>query len=132
MSSLGGWVSGDDGSGSGGGSDYGEVLSHWRVAPGVTLFSNPMDRLRLARVLEGIRAAVCDHDASCGDPVRGVALSPAEHELLGLAEVWGIPVLAWDDVAAGQFRLLCDRHGVLIPQVDTVDELLERWTYHLD
>lgn len=91
-----------------------------------------MDRPRLARALEGIGGAVSDHDATCGHPVRGVALSPADHTQLGLAEVWGIPVLAWDDVPTGQFRLLCDRRGVLIPQIDTVDQLLERWTYHLD
>jgi hypothetical protein len=91
-----------------------------------------VDRSRLIRVVEGIRVALCDHDASCGDPVRGVALSTEDHDQLRLVEVWGIPVLTWEDVAQGQFRLLCDRHGVLIPQVDTVDEVLERWTYHLD
>jgi hypothetical protein len=83
-------------------------------------------------VVEGIRDAITEHDAECEDVVRGIALSSQDHAELGLAELWGIPVLAWDDVEAGKFRLLCERHGVLIPRVDTVDELLERWTYHLD
>jgi hypothetical protein len=91
-----------------------------------------VDRQRLARVTEGIRDALREHDGECGDGVRGIALNPADYAELGLAELWGIPVLAWADVTAGQFRVLCDRQGVLIPQVETVDELLERWTYHLD
>jgi hypothetical protein len=101
-----------------------------QVAPGLS--SAAMDRERLARVVEGICAALREHDGRCDDAVRGIALSLQDHGLLNLAEVCGIPVLAWEDVAEGQFRLLCDRHGVLIPRVETVDELLERWTYHLD
>lgn len=83
-------------------------------------------------MLEGIRDALREHDIACGDVVRGIALDPNDHSELGLAELWGIPALAWDDVPAGQFRLLCDAQGLLIPQVETVEELLERWTYHLD
>lgn len=91
-----------------------------------------MDRERLVRVVEGIGAALHEHKDQCDDAVRGVALSPQDHARLNLAEVWGIPVLEWEDVAEGQLRLLCDRQGVLIPRVETVNELLERWTYHLD
>jgi hypothetical protein len=90
------------------------------------------DHQRLARVLEGFRGALREHDRECEDVVRGIALNPENHAELKLAELWGIPVLAWDDVAAEQFRLLCDGHGVLIPRVETAEELLERWTYHLD
>ena len=44
----------------------------------------------------------------------------------------GLPVLAWEEVPQGTLRLLCEARGVLIPQVDTCQELLDRWNYHLE
>jgi hypothetical protein len=31
-----------------------------------------------------------------------------------------------------RYQLLCEAHGILIPEVDTVDELLDRWAYQLE
>ena len=41
-------------------------------------------------------------------------------------------MLAWEEVPQGTLRLLCEARGVLIPQVDTCQELLDRWNYHLE
>jgi hypothetical protein len=87
---------------------------------------------RVARVLEGVRDALDAHARDCGDRVLGVAVHPEDHGELLVAELWGLPVLAWEDVAQGRFRLLCEAQCVLIPQVDTCEELLDRWNYHLE
>lgn len=80
----------------------------------------------------GAREAFDAHARDCGDRVVGVALHPDDHDTLSIAELWGLPVLAYDDVPAGTLRLLCEAEGVLIPQVYTFEEVLERWTYHLE
>jgi hypothetical protein len=87
---------------------------------------------RITRVLEGVRAALGAHERECGDRILAVALNPDDHHELVIAELWGLPVLAWDHVPEGAFRLLCEGFCVLVPQVDTYEELIERWTYHLD
>lgn len=74
---------------------------------------------------------VRSHAANCGDRVLGIALSPDDHRELQIVELWGLPVLAWDEVPAGRYRLLCEATVVLIPDVDTVQELFDRWTYDL-
>jgi hypothetical protein len=76
-------------------------------------------------------AALDDHREKCGDRVLGIALNPVDHDELLVAEVWGVPVLAWDNVEAGGFRFLCEAMGALIPQIDTFEDLLEHWTYRL-
>jgi hypothetical protein len=86
---------------------------------------------RAVKILEGVRADIERHGVDCGDRVLAVALSPSDHEELCIAEVWGLPVLAWGEVDQGRYRLLCEANGVLIPNVDTVDELLDRWAYDL-
>lgn len=84
---------------------------------------------RVSRVFEGVRQALDRHERECGDRVSAVALHPDDHAHLSIAELWGIPVLAWDAVNPGNLRLLCDANGILILQVQTVDELLEHWAY---
>jgi hypothetical protein len=87
---------------------------------------------RVTRVLGGVRDALDSHARECGDHVLGVALHPEDHGELSIAEMWGLPVLAWEDVPQGTARLLCEARGLLIPQVDTCQELLDRWNYHLE
>jgi hypothetical protein len=87
---------------------------------------------RVTRVLDGVRDALAAHARECGDRVLGVALHPEDHGELSVAEMWGLPVLAWEDVPQGSLRLLCEARGVLIPRVDTCQELLDRWNYHLE
>jgi hypothetical protein len=86
---------------------------------------------RVVKILVGLRADLEAHAAACGDRVTGIALHPEDHRELCIAEVWGLPVLAWTEVERGNYRFLCEANGVLIPNVETVDELLERWAYDL-
>lgn len=72
------------------------------------------------------------HDHDCGDRVTAIALSPGDHAALCIAEIWGLPVLAWSEVSDGRYRLLCEATGMLIPNVNTVEELLDRWAYALE
>lgn len=87
---------------------------------------------RIAALVEEVRRALDKHKRQCGNRVVGIALDPEAHEELAIAEFWGLPVLAWDEVPKGEIELLCESMGVLVPPHDTVDDLLERWTYHLD
>jgi hypothetical protein len=87
---------------------------------------------RVTRVLEGVRDALDAHTRESGDRVLGVALHPEDHDELSVAEMWGLPVLACEEVPKGTLRLLCEARGVLIPQVDTCQELLGRWNHHLE
>lgn len=86
---------------------------------------------RAVKILMGLHVDMAKHDAECGDRVNAIALSPGDHQALCIAEIWGLPVLAWSDLSDGRYRLLCEATGLLIPQVDTVDELLDRWAYNL-
>jgi hypothetical protein len=87
---------------------------------------------RVTRILGGVHAALEDHNRDCGDRIVGIALHPDDHERLSIVELWGLPVLAWDLVEPGRLRLLCDATGTLIPPVDTYEDLIERWSYHLE
>lgn len=86
---------------------------------------------RVTRNLVAIGAALDQHREDCGDRVLGIALNPVDHRELAVAEIWGLPVLAWDDVGAGDFRVLCEANGSLIPQLETFEDLLDYWTYRL-
>lgn len=86
---------------------------------------------RVTRVLLKAAKAFEAHARDCGDRVVAIALHPDDHDELSIAEMWGLPVLAADDVPKGTLRLLCEANGVVIPDVHTVEDLLERWTYHL-
>lgn len=86
---------------------------------------------RIVKILAGVRADLEKHANRCGDRVLAIALSPSDHSELGIAEIWGLPVLAWGEVTDGRYRVLCEAEGVLIPNVETVDELRDRWAYDL-
>ncbi len=86
---------------------------------------------RITRVLTKIRTDLDDHACACGDRVLGIALHPDDHAELGLVEMFGLPVLAWDEVERGVLKMLCEAEGRLIPRVETAEELLEHCTYSL-
>jgi hypothetical protein len=87
---------------------------------------------RITRILGACDAALAVHAHDCGDRVLAIALNPHDHDLLCIAEIWGLPVLAWGAVERDRMRLLCEAEGTLIPRIDTYEELLERWTFHLE
>ncbi len=90
----------------------------------------PNPRLqRIVRVLLGLQASFDNHTATCGDRVLAIALSGIDWDELGVAEIWGLPVLAWEDIEPGRVKLLCEKEGHLIPQIDTVDDLTDIWDY---
>jgi hypothetical protein len=86
---------------------------------------------RIVRIIEGLRGDLESHASTCGDRPVGVALSPADHAELRVAEIWGLPVLAWAEIEPGHYKLLCEAEGILIPHIDTFEELADRWAYHL-
>jgi len=86
---------------------------------------------RVTKIIEGTRRDLEHHAATCGDRVLGIALNPSDHEALCVVELWGLRVLAWDEVPAGSYRILCEANGVLVPRVDTFEELMDRWEYDL-
>ncbi len=60
-----------------------------------------------------------------------IALCEADFENLELVEIWGLPVLAWEEVSAGRVKLLCQRESRLVPPHDTLEDLIESWEYRL-
>jgi hypothetical protein len=87
--------------------------------------------LRTIRILEGLAANFAHHAESCGDWVMAIALSEADFEKLEIAEIWGLPVLAWSEVELGRVKLLCQRESRLVPPHETVEDLIEAWEYRL-
>lgn len=87
--------------------------------------------LRVVRIMEGLRPCFDDHADRCGDRVVAVALSEQDFDELEVAELWGLPVLAWEEVSPGRVKLLCEANGTLIPEVDTVEDLQDIWNYRL-
>jgi hypothetical protein len=60
-----------------------------------------------AEMLAFIRAGLDDHNATCPMPAQAILLNPANHELFGWDELWGLPVLPDDRVAPKRFRIQC-------------------------
>ncbi len=60
---------------------------------------------RVARIITQVRSSLDEHAATCGDRVLAFALHPTDHETLRIAELWGLPVLAWADVKPGRYTL---------------------------
>jgi hypothetical protein len=85
---------------------------------------------RVGRVIEALRGDFDRHAQSCGDEPLAVALNPTDFDELGMAELWGLPVLAWDKVAPGRLKVLCQAEGYLVPQIDSVEDLQELWELH--
>lgn len=100
-----------------------DLSSIWR--DGVVLYGP------IAASLDGIGKDLDAHSSICGDRVLAIALHPDDHAAFGVAELWGIDVLAWAEIEKDRMRLLCQATGVLIPSVDTVDDVLDRWAYGL-
>lgn len=86
---------------------------------------------RVVRIMQGVRRDLNQHTVRCGDRVQAVALNPRDHQALRIVELWGLPVLAWEEVPEGRFHVLCERDGVLIPQVETAQDVLDRFAYDL-
>jgi hypothetical protein len=86
---------------------------------------------RAIPIIEGLRKNLDDHAARCGDRILAIALSPEDYADLQLAELWGIPVLSWEEVPRRRHRLLCEADGVLVRNVETFEELAEMWEYDL-
>ena len=86
---------------------------------------------RVTRLLSCTREVLDRHAETCGDRVLAFVMHPDDHEALAIVELWGIPVLGGPAVSPGQMTLLCESSGaVLIPPFETVDDLVDRWTYH--
>jgi len=61
-----------------------------------------------AEMLAFIRKGLDHHNATCPMPAQAIMLNPANHELFGWDELWGLPVLPDDRVAPKRFRIQCD------------------------
>lgn len=61
-----------------------------------------------AEMLAFIRAGIDHHNQTCPMTPRAILLNPANHELFGWDELWGIPVLPDERVAPKRFRIDCD------------------------
>jgi len=86
---------------------------------------------RITRILTQSRSDLEDHAAGCGDRVLGVGIHPADFDELAIVELWGLPVLAWAKVPQGTMRLLCESWIVLIPEIETYEDVLDHWTNRL-
>jgi hypothetical protein len=87
---------------------------------------------RITRVIAGFADAFDVHARECGDRVVGVALNATDHDELALVELWGLPVLATAEVEQGNSKLLCEAEGVLIPPIETGQDLVDHWRYQLE
>jgi hypothetical protein len=87
--------------------------------------------LRTIRVLDGLTTSLARHAETCGDWIMAIALGETDFEELELVEVWGLPVLAWEEVGAGRVKLLCQRESRLVPPHETVEDLIEAWECRL-
>jgi hypothetical protein len=85
---------------------------------------------RVARSISLLREILDAHASQCGDRVLAFVLHLEHHETLSLVEMWGIPVLGSEAVEMGRVKLVCESNAVLIPPVDTFEDLLDRWTHH--
>jgi hypothetical protein len=66
----------------------------------------PMTALE-GELLEAVRAAFEKHDRDCDQRAYLVLLNPANYELLGWDEVFGLPVLPDDRVEPMRARVVC-------------------------
>lgn len=104
-----------------------------RALPSVGLMARSLSaRLeRLAKIVEGLRENLAQHDRDCDDWVSLIALHPDDLDDLKVVEMWGIPVVGWDDVPLGNVRILCEGKGFAVPEYSTFEELQETWKYAL-
>lgn len=55
-----------------------------------------------------IKAGLAHHDSTCPMPAKAILMNPANLELFGWDEIFGVPVQADDRVAPKRFRIHCD------------------------
>jgi hypothetical protein len=55
-----------------------------------------------------MRMALDSHNARCSEPAHAILLNPIDHGLLGWDELWGLPVVASEDVKIKRIRIECD------------------------
>ncbi len=55
-----------------------------------------------------VKAGLAHHDSTCPMPAKAILLNPANHELFGWDEMFGIPVVPDDRVQPKRFRIHCD------------------------
>jgi hypothetical protein len=72
------------------------------------------------------------HAEGCDDRVVGIVISNEDFDELEVAYIWGVPVLASDEIERGRLELLCEAHGTLIPPHDTVQDILDHCQYRLE
>lgn len=74
--------------------------------------------------LAAIDAALKQHDADCGAPVREIQMNHYEVERLGWDDFKGIPIVGTKFVGTGRFRLICDgpAHEQETSEEETVEE----------
>jgi hypothetical protein len=58
--------------------------------------------------LGAIRSALDQHNRECPIPATAILLNPTDHELIGVDNLWGLPVLADDRVQIKRVRISCD------------------------
>jgi hypothetical protein len=61
-----------------------------------------------AEMLEFIRKGLDHHAETCPLAPKAILMNPANHELFGWDELWGVPVLPDDRVAPKRFKIDCD------------------------
>ena len=76
-----------------------------------------------AEMLAAVRQGLDTHNATCPMPARAILLNPANHELFGWDELWGIPVVPDDRVAPRRFRIDCD--GSAFGIEDEMEQMVE-------
>jgi hypothetical protein len=91
----------------------------------------PRDVARIGRLIVRAREILEAHQEECGDYVLGFAVHPEYLDALGVVELWGLRVFAWDELEAGRIKVLCESDGVLIPEMQTAQELLDSWAFDL-
>lgn len=79
---------------------------------------------RLIALLEALPGYLDHHEGRCAEYIQYLAMHPEDFEGLGVVEIWGIQVVAYEDVTKGTLRVLCDDQGCGVPDIETADELL--------
>lgn len=55
-----------------------------------------------------VKAGLAHHDSTCPMPAKAILLNPANHELFGWDEMFGVPVVPDERVQPKRFRIHCD------------------------
>lgn len=55
-----------------------------------------------------IRLGIDRHNARCPAPARAILLNPIDHQLMGIQNLWGVPVVADDSVPVKRVQIDCE------------------------